>query len=351
MRNGRHDRVRLMAGWPVQDEEHAREKSRSPMIPLHQPNPVKRSGASDSTPAILERLRTLQTFTGWGGKSVYTIAEIKPYRVPGNAARVQGSTAVWLHSPKSKRNLIIFPELVQAAMRFIQHPEHRGVFSSVCPTNFSACVSQGPAAYRKFPATYSHAGIYLALARIMLGLPADWEEDTPPKDSDSRPHRRDIRTLAGLLEDVIDAYASSEPAPLLYRASAAASDLAVRAFDALWSRHGRGTQCDERDALRNDLADLWKRAKKNPAHNDIVDVPVLMFALLYLNGLQWLNRIRASAVTSVVNRLADAHDAGELQPLLAALKSQADVEEKHLETKLERIFTTGLCSPVWKWRT
>ncbi|MBA3699323.1 MAG: hypothetical protein H0W78_10765 [Planctomycetes bacterium] len=341
-----------MAGWPVHDEEHAREKSKSPMIPLNQPNPVKRSGASDSTPAILERLRTLQTFTGWDGKSVYTIAEIKPYRVPGNAARGQNCTAVWLHSPKSKRSLIIFPELVQAAMRFIQHPEHRGVFSSVCPTNFSACVSRGPAAYRKFPATYSHAGIYLALAKIMLGLPADWEEDTLlKKDSASRPHRHDIRTIAGLLEDVIDAYASSERAPLLYHVSVASSDLAVRAFEALWSRHGRGTQCDERDAVRNDLAGLWKRAKQDPDNNDIVDVPLLMFSLLYLNGLQWLNRIRASAVTSVVNRLADAHDAGELQPLLAALKSQAAAKENHLETELGLVFTTGLRSPVWKWRT
>jgi hypothetical protein len=320
------------------------------MSPRNQPRTRKSSGAADVMPAIVEQLSTLQSFTGWDGKTLYTIAEIKPYRVPGNAARVQGKTAVWLRSPKSKRSLIIFPELIQAAMAFIQHPEQRGTFSFVCPSNFSACVSYGPAVYRDYPHLSSHAGIYLALAKIMLGLPADWEEETKPTEVVARPPRRDIRTIAGLLEDVIEAYVHNESRRLQGQTSAAAVDLSADACDAIWSRHGRATDMDERDDLRDDLAGLWERAKQNPDHNDIINVPILMFAFLYLNGLEWLKRIRASAVTSVVNRLADAHDAEKLQPLLARLIRQEDMDLLQLEKKLEDLLAKGIRAPVWKWR-
>lgn len=266
---------------------------------------------------LQERLQALGSFTGWDGKTSYIITEIKPYVAPGNSAKVRGRMAVWLRSPNSRRSLIIFVDLVLAAVRFIKEPAKRGAFSEIAPTNFAAWVDRTPA-YRPYPSTYGHAGRYLALAKIILGLPEDWTEPqgvlaAAVKAAAEQP---DIRTTDGLLLHTLYAFVEGAEAP-------DPVDLPARAFAALKRRHGSSKKHDLHDDLAVEIRDLSDRAKAESANQDIVDAPVVWFAMLYLNALEWMGRIKASSVTTVVNRLADAHDDGLLNPIIAHMDHKA----------------------------
>jgi hypothetical protein len=285
---------------------------------------------------LIIKLQALGSFTGWDGKTAYTITKINPYVAPGNSPKVKGRMAVWLTSPNSKRNLIIFVDLVLAAIRFIKEPAKRGAFSHVAPTNFSGWASQKPA-YRNYPSMYGNAGTYLALAKILLGLPANWVEPAAVlkravADAEEHP---DISMTDGLLLDTLYAFVEGADAP-------DPTDLPARAFAALKRRYGTSSRHKLDDDLVIEVRDLSDRAKVDPDHEDIVEAPVVWFAMLYLNAMEWMGRVKSSAVTTVVNRLAEAHDVGCLRPLMKrmdrkAAKAAAESESNvHRWTKLAR---------------
>jgi hypothetical protein len=259
----------------------------------------------------------MDSFSGWNGKTVYTVVEIKPYVAPGNSAQVKGRMAMWLSSPASKRNLIVFVDVVHGAIRFITEPAKRGCDMGVARTNFGGWAGLQPA-YRRYPGVHQHAGIYVALAKLVLGLPEDWEEPVSVREralAEALEHP-DISTNDGLLLDTLYAYAEGAKSPDV-------DDLPARAFAAVRRRFGDRPQHDLTESLVLEVRDLDQRGKADEANEDIVGAPVVWFAFLYINLLQWMGRVRQSAVTTVVNRLADAHDAGMLKVVARRMDREA----------------------------
>ena len=82
---------------------------------------------------VIERIRSLKSFTGWDSKTFLTIGDIKTYCVPGNAAQSKGRLSIWVHSAKARKPKILFPELVLKAMHFIAEPERRGSHQHLHP--------------------------------------------------------------------------------------------------------------------------------------------------------------------------------------------------------------------------
>ena len=167
-------------------------------------------------PTLLEQIRALGSFVGWDGKTVLTVDEIKTYCVPGNAVQAKGRPAIWLRSAKARKPMIIFPELVLLAMRFIDEPTRRGKHPALHPSNFWTFVEQSRSPAKKLPGLSSHSGVYLALARRLLGLPDDYQDPTTVRvhaecDEQRKARRPDISTLDGLFSEVLLAYAAILP--------------------------------------------------------------------------------------------------------------------------------------------
>ncbi len=278
--------------------------------------------------AILDRLRAMGPSIKLDAQSTYTIDAIKPYVAPGNRSKVKGRMAVWLGRSNARRSTIVFVDIILAAVRFIKEPAKRGRITSLEPGSFAYWASQQPA-YRSYPSTHTHAVIYLALAKIVLDLPPNWVEPVSVRDQaiQEAVDHPDIRSNDGLLLDTLYAFVEGADAP-------DPADLPARAFTALCRRYGDSPKTDLHPSLVLEIRELSDRGKANPDSEDIVDAPVVWFAFLYLNALEWMGRIRASAVTTVVNRLADAHDAGMLKKVarrmdrkvaMAAATEEADI--------------------------
>jgi hypothetical protein len=108
----------------------------------------------------------------WSDSFTYQLLEIKTYRVPGNAPRVQGQAALWYRSPRCKRPLIVFPHVIACAMRYLREPlahPHR----VLTPTDFGFWAQYDDTACAGYPnvGMESHAKLYLSLARSALGMP------------------------------------------------------------------------------------------------------------------------------------------------------------------------------------
>lgn len=157
---------------------------------------------------VINRIRALESFTGWDSKTVLTIGEIKTYCVPGNAAQAKGRLAIWVHSAKARKPRILFPELVLRAMRFIAEPERRGFHQHLHPGSFAGSVTGKDS---KLPGLLANDGVYLALARRLLGLPDDYQDPTTVRlhaewEKEREARHPDIRTIEGLFREVLIAY-------------------------------------------------------------------------------------------------------------------------------------------------
>jgi hypothetical protein len=121
---------------------------------------------------ILAHLRSCKDgVPSWDGRYVHTLLDVKPYRVPGNAVGVQDQVALWYRSPRRKRPLIVFPEVVARAMTFLREPlvhPHQ----PLTPTSFGYWGQFHDPRCAAYPNIHAHAGLYLVLAQSVLGLPS-----------------------------------------------------------------------------------------------------------------------------------------------------------------------------------
>ena len=294
-------------------------------------------------PTLLEQIRALGSFVGWDGKTALTVAEIKTYCVPGNAVQAKGHPAIWLRSAKARKPMIIFPELVLLAMRFIDEPARRGKHPALHPSNFWPFVERSRSPAKKLPGLLTHSGVYLALARRLLGLPDDYQDPTTVRvyaecDEQWKARRPDIRTLDGLFSEVLLAYAAILPWQDPGKQGQDWVDLAYRA---LRSRHGTIRWPDDEPEFRADLAILLQAIRTHPDHADIRTIDLCIFGMMFLNALAWGGRIRSSAVTTVVNRIADAAEAGALAPFLQGIIEDREASSLAMEQIWKRL--VGSC--------
>ena len=299
------------------------------------------STAADSA-KILERLRELGSFIGWDKKTRLTIEAIKPYCVPGNAAQAKGRIAIWIRSRKANKPAIIFPELVLLAMRFITKPATRGRDTSLHPRSFSYSVSNSRSQVRKFPGLSTHAGIYWVLAHKLLGLPNDYRD--PPAalanaalQAQQKLLHPSIRTVKGLLQETLIAYADSLRGLRGQDPQQTGRDWVDLTYRALRSRHGRASWIEDESIHRAALASILDEINHEPGHADIRTIDIAVFAMLYLNALSEVKNLRASLITTVVNQLADAYDDGDLDPVLAEISRTNEVADQALAENIERI--------------
>ena len=294
---------------------------------------------NDAISTSLEQIRELGSFVGWDGKTVLTVEAIKNYCVPGNAVAAKNRTAIWLRSSKARKPMIIFPELVLLAKQFIAEPARRGKHAALHPSHLHRFVEdRHPAAY-KLPGFSIHSGIYLALARRLLGLPDDHQDPTTVRihaegDERRKASRPNINILDGLLSEVLLAYASVLPwqAP-----GDQGHDWVDLSYTALFSRHSSMSRPFDEPAMRADLAVLLQSIHTHPDHADIRKIDLAIFGMLFLNALSWVGKIRTSAVTSVVNRIADASDAGALAPILQGIAQQREESALAFEQTFKRL--------------
>ena len=294
-------------------------------------------------PTLLEQIRELGSFVGWDGKTVLTVDEIKNYCVPGNAVAAKGRTAIWLRSAKARKPMIIFPELVLLAKQFIAEPARRGKHAALNPSNLERFVENRQPATYKLPGFLIYSGIYLALARRLLGLPDDHQDPTTVKEhakweEQHKARHPDIRTLDGLLSEVLLAFASVLP----WQAPAdQGHDWVDLSYQALFRRYSSMSRPFDEPAMRADLAVLLHSIHTHPDHADIRKIDLAIFGMLYLNALSWVGKIRTSAVTLVVNRIADASDAGALAPILQGIAQQREESALALEQVWQRLLKSG----------
>ena len=293
-------------------------------------------------PALLEQIRELGSFVGWDGKTVLTVDEIKNYCVPGNAVVAKGHTAIWIRSSKARKPMIIFPELVLLAKQFIAEPACRGKSSTLRPNTFWPFVEQSQSPAKELPGLLANSGVYLALARRLLGLPDDYQDPTTVRihaecDEQQKAKHPNIRTLDGLLSEVLLAYAWVLPwqAP-----GDQGHDWVDLSYKALLSRHRSMSKPFDEPAIRADLAALLQSIHTHPGHADICKIDLAIFSMLFLNALSWVGKIRPSAVTSVVNMIADASDAGELAPILQAIAKQREKSALAMEQAFKRLLNS-----------
>ena len=301
-----------------------------------------KKGTQPDIPALLEQIRELGSFVGWDGKTILTVNEIKNYCVPGNAVAAKGRTAIWLRSSKARKPMIIFPELVLLAKQFIAEPARRGKHATLQPSQLRRFVEdRHPVAY-KLPGFLTHSGIYLALARRLLGLPDDYQDPTTVRihaegDEQRKANHPNISTLDGLLSEVLLAYAWVLPWQAPGDQGHDWVDLSYKAF---FSRHRSMSRPFDEPAIRADLAALLQSIHTHPGHADICKIDLAIFGMLFLNALSWVGKIRASAVTSVVNLIADASDAGELAPILQAIAKQREDSALAMEPAFKRLINS-----------
>lgn len=296
--------------------------------------------------AVLDLARGISSFTGWDGKTALTITDIKTYCVPGNDPRAKGRTAIWVRSPKAKRPRILFPEVVLLAMRFIADPKTRGKHPSLHPSNFSSAIIHSRKPERHLPGLYENDNIYIALARRLLGLPDDYQDEITVElraahEKERLARRPNVRTIDGLMQDTILAYVDAlvdcDDKP-------AHRDWCDLAYRALWRRHSRSSWLGQEAVLKQHLQETLNDVQSDPGHKDIQSIDIAVFAMLYTNGLCLTGAIRSSAITTVVNRLADAADDGALDGIEKEIRKMR--EEKHhqffeacatFETQLRRL--------------
>lgn len=274
---------------------------------------------------LLEQVRALGAFSSWAGSSVLTVEQIKTYCVPGNAKQAKGRMAVWVRGPQAKRPRILLPELVLCAMRFIAEPARRGKHQHLFPGSFSMSVTGKEA---KLPGVWNNNEIYLALARRLLGLPDNHVDETTVRlqaESEKRweDSHPDIRTSEGLFREVLVAFGEAmcgiDP-------ETTDRDWVELCYRALRSRHGSSSWPDDEAGQRADLASVLRDVRSKPIHADIRGVDIAVFAMLYLNGLAWAGKIRSSAVTTTVNRIADSAEDGALDSFVAkVMKAQHEM--------------------------
>ncbi|MBA3685471.1 MAG: hypothetical protein H0W72_09560 [Planctomycetes bacterium] len=267
-----------------------------------------------TTDVLLDQIRALGAFSSWSGSSAFRVEQIKAYCVPGNAKQAKGRMAVWVRGPAAKRPRILFPELVLRAMRFIAEPQRRGSRQHLSPGIFAMSVTGADA---KLPGVLQNDEIYLALARRLLGLPDDHVDPTTERLETEQQQRwddrhPDIRTIAGLQRETLLAYAES----LSWQESGTkTADWVDLAYRTLFKRQGTSAWRSSEAQHRTDLAAVLEDIRSNPTHADIRDIEVAVFAMLYTTGLCMAGKVRASAVTTVVNSIADAADDGVLDNL------------------------------------
>lgn len=262
-----------------------------------------------TTEALLDQIRALGSFSSWSGSSTLTVEQIKTYCVPGNAKQAKGRMAIWVRGPAAKRPRILLPELVMLAMRFIAEPKRRGKRGYLDPGSFSMSVTGKEA---KLPGVWNNNEIYLALARRLLGLPDDHEDETTKQVQAEAQERwnanhPDIRAIDGLMREVLIAYMEARS---WYEVEEKGRDWTDLCYRTLRSRQGSMAWMDQEERHRADLAAVLDDIRTNPVHADIRDIDIAVFAMLYTQGLCMAGKIKASAVTTVVNRLADAADGG-----------------------------------------
>jgi hypothetical protein len=294
-------------------------------------------------PTVLKQVRVLGSFVGWDGKTVLTVDEIKTYCVPGNAVQAKGRPAIWLRSSKARKPMIIFPELVLLAMRFIAEPAYRGKRAALHPSNFWPFVEEGRSPAKKLPGLSTHSGVYLALARRLLGLPDDYQDPTTVQvyaecDAQWKARHPDIRTLDGLFSEVLLAY---EEILSWQDPGTQGQDWVDLAYRALRSRHSTVRWLDDEPECRADLAILLQKIRSHPDHADIRKIDLAIFGMLFLNALAWGGKVRSSAVTTVVKRIADAAEAGVLAPFLQGIVEARESSSLAMEQILKRL--VGSC--------
>jgi hypothetical protein len=296
--------------------------------------------AADESAKILERLHKLGSFIGWDKKTRLTIEAIKPYCVPGNAAQAKGRMAIWVRSRKASKPAIIFPELVLLAMRFIAKPATRGRYTSLHPMSLLNSVSDSRSPARKFPGLSTHAGIYLVLARKLLDLPDNYQDPTTMQARAASKARKknlrlSIRSVEGLLHETLIAFADAlrwqDP-------QQTGRDWVDLTYQALRSRHGRASWVEDEPQHRAALASILDEINNDPGHADIRTIDIAVFAMLYLNALAEIKNLRASLITTVVNKLADAHDDGALEPVMSAISRNHDEAEQAFVEDFKRIW-------------
>ena len=290
-------------------------------------------------PAVLEQIRALGSFVGWDGKTVLTVEEIKSYCVPGNAVQAKGLPAIWLRSPKARKSMIIFPELVLLAMRFIAEPAYRGKHLVLHPSNFWSFVDGGRSPARKLPGLSTHSGVYLALARRLLGLPDDHQDPTTVRiyaegDEQRKARRPNIRTLDGLFSEVLLAY---EEILSWQEPGTPGQDWVDLAYRAVRSRHGNIRWPGNGSELRANLAVLLQAITSHPDFAEMRKIDLTIFGMLFLNALAWGEKIRSSAVTTLINRIADTAETGALTPFLQGMVERREASARALEQTIEHL--------------
>ena len=260
---------------------------------------------------LVERIRSLSSFASWSSRSALTVEQIAIYCVPGNASQAKGRLAIWVRGPGAKRPKILFPELILRAMHFIAEPHRRGQNRWLDPGTFAGSVTGKDAT---LPGVHSNCDVYLAVARRLLGLPDDHVDPlTQSLEVEARERRKadrpDIRTRDGLLHEILLAYAAAKTGDNTERSDAAMID---RCYLTLRNRQGTMEWFAYEDQQRAALTAVMNDIRTDPGHADIRDIELAVFAMLYANGLHFARKIRGSAITTVVNHLADAADDGLL---------------------------------------
>ena len=168
------------------------------------------------------------------------------------------------------------------------------------------------------PGLLTNYGVYLALARCLLGLPDDYQDPTTVRlhaewEKEREANHPDIRTIEGLFREVLIAY--GEVICSLDR-EATEHDWVDLSYRMLRRRHGSSSWKESEAGQRADFATALSDVHSNPGHADIRDINIAVFAMLYANGLAWAGKISAKAITMVVNRIADAAEDGALEKYL-----------------------------------
>ena len=296
--------------------------------------------------AVLDLIRNLSSFTGWDGKTMLTIGDIKTYCVPGNDSRAKGRTAIWVKSPKAKRPRILFPEVVLMAMRFIADPQARGKFDSLHPSNFMMTLSNSETPESHLPGLHQNESIYVALARRLLGLPDDYQDEVTLRrraelEEQKQASRPNIRSIDGLMQDTLLAFVD---AMIECDESNDHHNWPEIAYRALWRRHRRSSWYGQESVLKDHLQGTYEEVLSDQEHEDIRSIELAVFATLYTNGLALTGAIRRSAVTTVVNHLADAVDDGVFAGLPDRIEQLHEEQRRHdeelgaeLEAQLRRL--------------
>ncbi len=191
----------------------------------------------------------------------------------------------------------------------------------------------------RLPGVWNNDEIYLALARRLLGLPDDHADETTERLA-AESHQQweanhpDIRTGEGLLQEILLAYVEARSG---YDDEEKPRDWVDWCYRTLQKRHGSPTWRDREQAHRADLAAVLHDVHTDPGHADIRDFDIAVFAMLYANGLCMAGKIRGRAVTTAVNRLADAAEDGAIDGLEAKIEQQRTATADRFNAMLAKL--------------